>query len=119
MTIVPAFDIEPPCTARDVPVLKLRLSPVVMARLLIVALISRVTAETSLLPLSIKALSLELGRPCVHILLLLQFPVPPVQMSFVMAGALELYIAEEELTRAYRSRPSPPKRNMLLGAKLK
>src|SRR6266852_1964055 len=79
----PLLMVPPPLASmkRKIPLLELRLSSESMVRLVAWPSMSRATGEAAPFPLSIRALVPE-GTPALHLVGLLQLPVPPFQMSF-------------------------------------
>src|ERR1700747_2384457 len=89
ITICPAFEIRPRLTVSCVLRLKDSLSSESMVRLLIASEISSATDEAAEFPPSMNTLELEMGTPPVHVLPLLQFPVPPFHVSVCPKAMLE------------------------------
>src|SRR5260370_13609482 len=80
----PLVMVPPPVAPIDrlTPLSKLRLSLESTVRLVAKPLMSRTTGEAPALPCSMNTLLLAVGPPALHLLGLLQFPVPPSQSSF-------------------------------------
>src|SRR5229473_1494767 len=83
--------VPPPVAPMDrvTPLLRLRLSSESMVRLVATPLMSSVTGEAAPFPLSIRALLVPEGTPALHLLALLQFPVPLSKCRSVRRLGLE------------------------------